>query len=132
MAQVGHSPLYPGVAPIEIPDGHPHDEVRNYLRGSRPSRALSPRAIVPLFGDQFAMPCQNCIRRDDAGYLTEGPTAQPLTLDRQSPSLLVCETKPLSPELFLQHPVLFWEILNDCLLMLVNSAGKCEQEKMQW
>lgn len=58
--------------------------------------------------------------------------AQQDAIDRQSPSLLVCEAKPLPLELFFQYPILFLEILNEGLLMLVGPVGECEEEKMQW
>lgn len=77
------------------------------------------------------MPSQNSVGSDDASKLAEKPPAWHFAFHRQPSPLTVGETKPLILELVLQNSVLFLEILNDCLLMVVDPASQGEQEKVQ-
>src|SRR5215467_702509 len=89
------------------------------------------RSIVFL-GDQFPVPSQQGLRRDNAGDLGKNLSSQRFGLNGQPPALLVIEAHSLATELFSQHPILFAEILNDLQLAVVHPPGDSDHHKPEW
>src|SRR5215813_11370760 len=87
---------------------------------------------VVLLGDQFPVPSQQGLRRDNAGDLGKSLSSQRFGLNGQPPALIVIEAHPLATELFSQHPILFAEIFNDLQVAVVHPPGDGDQQKLAW
>ena len=70
------------------------------------------------------MPSQQGIRGDDGGDLSKQLVAELLGLDCQTAALLVAQPKAPGPDLFAQDAILFAEIVDDVLLLLIEPAGE--------
>ncbi len=76
------------------------------------------------------MPRKDRVRCNDARHLGQQFSAKLLALHRQFPPIIVGERKSPPFELRLQHLVFGLEILDHCLLLPVNPAGKYDHQKM--
>jgi hypothetical protein len=95
------------------------------LRGNRGRSSGSPPiAIVPVPGDQLAMPPENRIRSDDGGQLLEPFPPEDLTFDSQPPALVVVEQDSLLSELLFEDSILGQEALDSVLLSAIDPSGK--------
>jgi hypothetical protein len=63
MPQIGHCSLDPCVPPQSILKRHAQNEIDDRLHDARPA-GTSPMAVVPSACDQFSVPSQKGIRRD--------------------------------------------------------------------
>jgi hypothetical protein len=77
------------------------------------------------------VPGKQGIRGNKRIDFVKQPTAKDLGFHGQSYPLFVVEPKPLSFELFLEHVVLFDEIVDDRLLLAVKPAGQGNYEEME-
>ena len=75
------------------------------------------------------MPAQQGVRSDDRGHLCEQLLAELLGPDRQTAALLVAESQTPVAELLSQDLILFSEIVNAVLLLLVEPAGERDDDK---
>src|SRR5205823_14991914 len=80
MAQIGQCALYSSVAPIPVLSGHADHQLLDLILHMGAPRAAPSTAIV-FSGDQFAVPSQKGLRRDDGGQFMERAPAQFLGLD---------------------------------------------------
>ncbi len=63
--------------------------------------------------------------------LIKCPSTRHFSLYDQSYALFVGEAKPLSFELFLEHTVLFDEIVDDYLVLALKPAGQSAKQQME-
>ena len=75
------------------------------------------------------MPGQQGVRSNDRGHIGKRLVAQLLGPNRQTAVLLVIESQPPITELLPQDPILFAEIVNDVLLLLVEPAGERNRDE---
>ncbi len=73
------------------------------------------------------MPCQKCLRGDNSGQFVKDSSAQLFGLNCQAPVLVIVQARPIAAELFAKDAVLFPELINDLLLLLVHPAGQGNQ-----
>ena len=72
---------------------------------------------------------QKRIRRDNSGELLEGFASECSCLHAQPTPLLIGKSEPTAIEVFLVHPDLFDEIVDDLLLIPVDPAGYKQDEE---
>lgn len=77
------------------------------------------------------MPPQQGVGADDRGHYRKQLVAELLGPDCESAALLVVESQTPIAELLSQHLVLFAEIVNDVLLLLVEPAGESDGDELQ-
>src|SRR5438094_161831 len=85
--QVRHCPLDAPTAPSAVLFGHTNNQIRDLCRGAWPSWTSVAAAIVFL-GNQFPMPCQQCLGRDDCGHLSQNLASEFLCSGGQATPLL--------------------------------------------
>jgi hypothetical protein len=78
------------------------------------------------------MPAKYGVGCDDGGNLLQRFPAESLALGCESSSLVVGEPESLPAELFLEDSILFAQILNRGLLMLVDLASEDRDEELPW
>src|SRR5664279_2838407 len=110
MPQVGQCTLNPPIAPLPILLCQAHNQSLDLFGGARSPRCTMAGSIV-LLGDQFAMPSQQRLWRNDRGNLRQKPMANPFRLGRQTSALAVVEPKPLPTKLCFEDPILFTKIV---------------------
>ena len=63
-------------------------------------------AVIPVPGDEFAVPTENSIRSHDGSELLEHLAPEDLSFDSEPPSLVIVEEYPFLPELLLENVIL--------------------------
>ena len=104
-ADVGQSPLNPVAAPRGILLGESQNQVDDLLPDLRATDCFPMLAAVPLLGDQFSMPPQNRIWREQRAIFLQQLATQDLALDGRSPALIVIEQDPFLAELLFEYLV---------------------------
>ena len=84
-------------------------------------------AVIPVPGDELAVPTENRIRSHNRGELLEHLAAEDLSFDGEPPSLVIVEEYPFLPELLLENVILRKEVLNGILLPTIDPAGKDQE-----
>jgi hypothetical protein len=86
----------------------------------------------PFRRDEFTVPREDRVRRDDGRDLAQGFSTQRLTFGGQSATLVVGETQasPARPKLFHQNTILFYQVGNSVRLLTGNPAGERRQEEL--
>ena len=103
------------------------------LRRDRGTSSRFPAiAIVPVPGDQLAMPPENRIRSHDGGQLLEYLPPEDLAFDSQAPALVVVEQDSFLSELLSEDSILRQEVLDGVLLSAVDPACKDQEQQMPW
>jgi hypothetical protein len=87
---------------------------------------------IVLLGDQFPMPSQQGLRRDNGGDLGQNLPPQAFGPDGQSPALIVIEAQSPSTELLAQNPVFLAKVVNDLQLALIHPSGNGDHHKPEW
>jgi len=130
MAQISERPLNSSVAPIAVFGGHADHQLPDLVWGARTTTTTLLAAII-FPRDQSAMPGQQRLRRDQRGQFVKNPSAQFLGPDRQASTLVIVQAQPSVAELFPKNSVLFLEVVDDILLLLVQPAreGNHQQSK---
>ena len=95
------------------------------VRGTGGSRL---RAGV-LLGDEAAVPTEDRVRGDDACDVAEATATEGLSLHSQAAPLVVSEPEPAGTALRAQHAVLFEQVVDDGLLLAVDSAREQKEEE---
>ena len=85
--------------------------------------------MVPLLGDQQAMPTQDRVGREQCADLLQPLPTENLALDRQSTPLVVAEQDAFLAQLFFEHLVLGPQVLDYLLLLPVDPA--CQNHDQQ-
>ena len=71
-------------------------------------------------GNEFSWPTQQSVWREQCIDLTEKLAAQRFRPDSQTTALSIGECDLPPTELRLQHPVLFFQIVDDLLLLMIE------------
>jgi len=128
VAKVRESSLNPIESPRGIITGQPQDKIDDFLPFARPPNGLATLAVVPLPGNQLAMPSQDRIWCEQGGDLAQQFAAEYLSLDSKTPPLIIIEQDSLLPKLLSEYFVLALEICYNLLLFTIDQAGKCYEE----
>src|SRR3954452_21019954 len=121
MSQVVERALNARVAPTGILHGHANDQFGDDAYRARPPR-LAAMAEVELLSDQFPMPPQQGVGRNNRAQFEQNLAWHAKSLARQQGTLLICEAKRASFEPLAQHPVLDSQILNSNKLLTADPA----------
>src|SRR5215469_13755802 len=87
---------------------------------------------VVLLGDQFPVPSQQGLRRDNAGDLGKDLPPQPFGLYGSSPALIVIQAQSPAIELLAKNSVLLAKVVNDQQLALIHPPGNGDHHKPEW
>ena len=110
MAEVVERAPDPGVAPVAILGGHPHDEPADRVHDPWAARSATAAAVV-LPRNQLSMPAEEGIGRDQGLQVTECPPAEALCLCGQASALGVREPETARAELLPKDAILFLEVV---------------------
>jgi hypothetical protein len=69
-------------------------------------------AIVPVPGNEFPMPPQNCFGSHDCGKLVEHLAPEDLAFDGEPPALVVVEQDAFFAELLSEDPVFRQQVID--------------------
>ncbi len=92
---------------------------------------LAPRATVIFAGDEFAVPAQQCLRRDNRCYFRQHFSSESPGFGGQAATLVVGQAKPPAAELSPQDSVLLPQILDGMLLLLIHPSGNSYKQKAE-
>ena len=120
-----------GVAPRRIFDCHPDHEFGDLPSCHRPAPTPAPGAAVVLRGDQTPVPAQDRIWGDDAGHLTQDPSAESLAAYGESAALGVGQAQRSRSQVLPEDPILLPEIVNQVFLVAVRPASDGQHEELQ-
>ena len=132
MTEITERTLNSIITPGRIFLGYSQHEINNLLRDRRPSSVPSTVAIVPVPGNEFAMPAEDRIRSHDGGQLLEHLAPEDLAFDGQAPALVVVKQDSLLPELLSEDPILRYEVLNSVLLSTIDPACQDQEQELPW
>jgi hypothetical protein len=124
--QILQRTLEASVAPARILGRHPHDQTANLREHVGPSRPAF--RVRPLPGDELPVPAENGVGRDDRRHLRQTPPAERRAQSGQAPPFVVGEPHALVAEARFQHPVLFAQVLDDLVLLVLEPADKKRDE----
>jgi hypothetical protein len=126
--QITECALNAVITPSRILLRHLQHEFNDLLRHRWPSGALAAVAIVPVPGNEFAMPPQDCFGSDDGGKLVEHFASEDLTFDGEPPALVVVEQDSVLSELLSEDPVFSQKVIDDFLLSIIDPAGEDQEQ----
>jgi hypothetical protein len=129
--QIGQCALDAAIAPIPVLFGQLNDQGLNLPISARATRPAFAGAVVFL-RDQFPMPGQQGLRRNNCGHFRQELSAYSFALGGQPATLVVVEPQPPSAELLAKHSVFFAQIFDSLPLALVHPTGHSDQNKLQW
>ena len=89
------------------------------------------RSVVFL-ADQFPVPGQQGLRRDNGGDLSQNLPPQGFGSNGQSAALVVIEAHSPAAELLSKNAILLAKVINDLQLALVHPAGDSDQQESEW
>ena len=72
------------------------------------------------------MPRQQGVRRNDVGDIIQYSAVYKFSFGRQTASLIICKPKPTSAHLLSQDSILFAQVLDGMLLLLIHPTGYCD------
>lgn len=84
---------------------------------------------VILFGNQLAVPTQQCVRRHEIGNFVQYPTADKFGFRCQATALIIGKPEPTIAKLLSQDPILFAQVIDRMLLFLVHPSGDGNDEE---
>ena len=115
--------LYIRVPRTRILLGEPHNELSDLDDDAWAAWPLAPRAIVPLARNQFAVPGEQRIGRDDTGNFGQKSAPEDLALHRQPSPLIVRETESLPEKPSPEDSDLLAQIVDGQLLHTLDPAS---------
>jgi hypothetical protein len=90
------------------------------------------RSTVIFVCDQFPLPSQQSIGRDDCRDIRQHIPADQADFSSQTTSLLVGKAKAPGTQLSPKDPILLPQIRNRMLLLLIHPARNGNQQKAEW
>ncbi len=88
--------------------------------------------VVPVSGDELAMPAEDGIRSDNGGKLVEHLAAEDLAFDGEPTSLAIVEEYSFLSELLPEYVILSEEVLDGVLLPAVDPASEDQEQQLPW
>ena len=73
---------------------------------------------------------ENCLWRHKRANFPKHLAAQGLSLGGPAPALVVGEPQPLALELLAENAVLFAQVRDDILLLLIQPTGQCKDDEL--
>jgi len=73
-------------------------------------------------GNEFSMPAEDRIRRDDSCQLLEHLAPEDLAFTSQPPPLVAVKQDPVPSELMSEDPILRYKVLDSILLSAIDPA----------
>ena len=128
--QIRQRPLNPVIAPGRTLLGDPQHQLNDLRRNRGTSSGFPAIAVVPVPGNEFAMPAENRIRSHDGGQLLKHLPPEDLAFDGQPPPLVVVEQDSVLPELLSENPILRQEVLDGVLLSAIDPAGQDQEQQL--
>ena len=120
----------PGVSPGRILGRDSDRQIGNSVpKHGSPGTSFGRPVVFP--GDKVPEPAQKRIGRDNPSVFLESFPSQYSGLHGQSTPLPVRKSEPTAFEMFLIHPDLFDEIVDDLLLIPVDPACSNEDDESQ-
>ena len=110
---------------------HTDNQRLEFLLGIRSTGTAARTAIVP-FGDQFPVPSQQSIGRDDGRDIRQHFSGDQAGFGCQTAPLFIREPKPTGSEVSTENPVLLPQVRNRVLLLLIHPARDCNEQKAEW
>lgn len=93
----------------------------DFIQPTRSARTPVLAAII-FRADQFPVPNQQRLWRDDSGQVTQHATAELRGFDCQTPALVTIQVRPVVSKLLAQRAVFLLEVLNNILLPVLASG----------
>jgi len=119
MPQVGQRAENPSIAPIVILVRQPNHQGFDLTVRARPSRSTTVTAVI-LLGNQFPMPGQQGLWRHKGCDFSQESPSQSFRFGSQTAMLVVIQPKPLATQLLAENAILFAEVFDRVLLLLVH------------
>jgi hypothetical protein len=92
-------------------------------------RSSTSRQNPAFWQNQPTMPGEDGVGSDDCGDLAQGFSPEQLSFRGKATALDIAQTEPPSPELLPKNAILFLEVVNDVLLVLIYPASeRCQQD----
>jgi hypothetical protein len=102
---------------------HAEYEVLDIIAGARPSGSALGTAII-LLGNEFPMPGQQCVRRNKVRNVIQQSPTHKFGFGRQTATLIIGKPKPTSAKLLSENSILFPQVLDGMLLLLVHPSAE--------
>ena len=118
MSQICQGALDTVIAPGGILLRHSQHEFNDLACGRWASRGFPVLAVVPVSGDELAMPAEDGIRSDDGGKLVEQLAAEDLAFDGEPTALAIVEEYSFLSELLPEYVILSEEVLDGSCFIL--------------
>jgi len=104
----------------------------------RPPKSQTPGGLTPssrpdlrvLRTPQCPVPAKNCLWRHKRTNVPKHLAAQGLSLGGQTTTLVVGEPDPLALQMLPEHPILFCQIGDNVLLLLIQPPGQCKDDQL--
>ena len=126
--RLAKAPRIRSVTPVSVFLGHPED--KSFEFGARSwSPRLTTSTPVVLIGDQLSMPCKQRLRRDDVRDLGQSTSAQFFRADSKPSPLIVGKVESPVTDLFTKDAILFGEVVDHDLLMLIEPASEASKKE---
>jgi len=78
------------------------------------------------------MPTKDHVRRENRADLGQSLAPERFAEHREHSPLAIGKPDPLAPDLFTEHPVLFSEVVDHALLLVVEDPSNENTEKLPW
>ena len=131
MAQIGHGTENPAISPVPIFLRHTDYEFLDFL-----SDVWSPRSslatTVILVSNELAVPDQQCVWGNEVGNFAQYSTADKFRFRRQPATLIIGKPKPTSAKLLFENSILFAQVLDGMLLLLVHPPSDGDDYEPEW
>ncbi len=96
----------------------------------QPAHGFSLLTVIPLLRDEFPMPAEDRVGRDNRGQFAQSFSAEDLRFDRQDPPLIVGQKDPLLPQFLEQDLNLGVLKLDHLLLTFVDPAAQRDKQQL--
>ena len=123
MSEVRECALDTPITPITVFSCHTHYQ-RFDLSSCSWSSGRPPATAIIFLSDQFSMPGQQSLPRDDGSHFLQQSVSQGFGLDGQSPPLIIVELQPPVAQLLPQNTVLLTQIIDDLVLAMIHPARR--------
>jgi hypothetical protein len=89
-------------------------------------------AIVPVPGNEFPMPPQNCFGSHNGYKLIEPLAPEDFAFDGEPPALVVVEQDALFAEILSKDPIFSQKVIDGLLLSTIDPPGEDQEQELPW
>jgi hypothetical protein len=129
----GNNDSAPHIRPLHISRillSHAKHEFNDLLRHRRAANALTAATIVPVPGNEFPMPSQDCFGSHDGDKLVEHFAPEDFTFDGEPPALVVVEQDALFAEILSKDPIFSQKVIDGLLLSTIDPPGEDQEQEL--